>query len=314
MRKKWGKTMHRYIFKRLGMMLLTLFMILVITFLIMHSIPGGPYSGDKRLPAAVQAALDEKYKLNEPLYVQFFDYLKGLVRLDLGPSFKYEGLSVNDLISQGFPVSASLGVFAMITVVVVGIPLGILAALKQNKWQDTLITFVTTLGITIPSFVVSTMLLYFLAFKLGWFPVFGVDTMAGYVLPTLALAGFSIAYITRLTRSSLLDVMRKDYIRTARVKGLSETRVIARHALRNSLIPVVTVLGPLLAGLLTGSFVVERIFALPGMGKFFIQSITNRDYTAIMGFTIFYAVLLVVMVFIVDIVYSIIDPRIKLDS
>ena len=304
--------MVKFIVKRLAMMAATLFVILLMTFLIMHAIPGGPYSAGKRLPEAIQAALDEKYNLNAPLYVQFWDYLQGVLRFDLGPSFKYEGMSVNSLIAKGFPISAALGVFSMIFTLALSIPLGIIAALKPGRWQDTFIGAVTALGVTIPSFVVATLLDYFLAYRLGWFPVFGVATLKGYVLPVIALSGYYLAFVTRLTRSSLMDVMRSDYIRTARVKGLPEYKVVARHGLRNSLIPVVTVLGPILAGLLMGSFVVEKIFALPGMGRFFINSITNRDYTAIMGFTLFYATILVVLVFLVDIVYSIIDPRIKL--
>lgn len=306
--------MAQYILKRLGMMILTLFLVLLLTFVIMHAIPGGPYSAGKRLPAEIQAAIDAKYKLDDPLYVQFFDYLKGVVRLDLGPSFKYEGMTVNELIAKGFPISATLGVLSMLFVLAVGIPLGVLSALKRGKWQDTVISFFTTFGVTIPSFVVATLLIYFFAGKLGWFAVIESGTLKSYILPTLALSGYSLAYVTRLMRSSLLDVMRADYIRTARVKGLSEGKIIVRHGMRNAIVPVVTVVGPLFAGLLMGSFVVEKIFALPGMGRFFIQSITNRDYTAIMGFTIFYSAVLVVLVFIVDILYTIIDPRIKIDG
>ena len=304
--------MGKFLLKRAGMMIATLFVIMLVTFSIMHAIPGGPYSAGKRLPADIQAALDEKYHLNDPLVVQFFDYFKGVIRLNLGPSFKYEGMSVNDLIAQGFPVSATLGLMAMGFTLILSIPLGVIAALRHGKWQDTLIGFITTLGVTIPSFVIATLLEYFLAFRLGWFPIYGIDTLKGYVLPMIALSGYSLAFVTRLTRSSLVDVMRSDYIRTARVKGLTEGQVVVRHGLRNSLIPVVTVLGPIFAGLLMGSFVVEKIFALPGMGRFFVQSITNRDYTAIMGFTLFYATVLVVLVFVVDLVYCLIDPRIKL--
>jgi oligopeptide transport system permease protein len=303
-----------YILKRLGMMALTLFFVLLFTFMLMHAIPGGPYSQGKRLPPAIQAAIEAKYHLNDPLPVQFFDYLKGVLHLDLGPSFKYEGMSVNELIAKGFPISATLGFCSLVFVVLLGVPLGIFAALKRGKWQDTGITFISTFGVTIPSFVVATLLLYVFAFRLGWFPVYGANTFKGYILPALALSGYSLAYITRLMRSSLLDVLSSDFIRTARVKGLPYSKIVLRHGLRNAIIPVVTVLGPLLAGLLMGSFVVEKIFALPGMGRFFIQSITNRDYTAIMGFTIFYAAVLVTVVFIVDILYSVIDPRIKLDS
>ena len=304
--------MFRYIIKRSVMMILTLFLVLLFTFLIMHAIPGGPYSAGKRLPPAVQEAIEAKYKLNDPLYVQFMDYLGRVVQLDLGPSFKYEGMSVNDLIAQGFPISSALGLFSMLLVLITGIPLGIIAAMKRGKWQDTTVSFITTFGVTIPSFVVATLLLYFFSFRLGWFPVYGVESLKGYVLPTIALSGYSLAYVTRLMRSSLLDVLNTDYIRMARVKGTPERKIVLRHGMRNALVPVVTVIGPLFAGLLMGSFVVEKIFALPGMGRFFVQSITNRDYTAIMGFTIFYAAVLVMIVFIVDIIYFLIDPRIKL--
>lgn len=304
--------MARYIAKRIFIMILTIFVIITLTFFIMHAIPGGPYSSGKRLPAEIMAAIEEKYSLNDPLWKQYVDYLGRLVHFDLGPSFKYEGLTVNDLISQGFPTSATLGLLSMAFTLVVSIPLGIIAALKRGKWQDTFIGILTTLGVTVPSFVVATMLDYFLAFKLRWFPIFGVSEWKGYVLPMIALSGYSLAFLTRLSRSSLIEVMRSDYIRTARVKGLSESKIILRHGLRNSLLPVITVVGPQLAGLLTGSFVVEKIFALPGMGKFFVQSITNRDYTAIMGFTLFYSVLLIVMVFLVDLVYCLVDPRISL--
>ena len=306
--------MLRFLIKRILTMLLTLFVIMSLTFLIMHAIPGGPYSAGKRLPEEIQAALDEKYKLNDPLYVQFADYMNGVLHLDLGPSFKYEGMSVNDLIAQGFPTSATLGLLSMLFTLALSIPLGILAALRHGKWQDTFVSIVTTFGVTIPSFVIATLLEYFLAYKLRWFPIFGVSEWKGYVLPMIALSGYSLAFITRLTRSSLMEVMRSDYIRTARVKGLTQTQIVVRHGLRNSLIPVITVLGPTLAGLLMGSFVVEKIFALPGMGRFFVQSITNRDYTAIMGFTLFYATILILLVFVVDIVYCLIDPRIQLND
>ena len=304
--------MLRFIAKRILTMLLTLFVIMTLTFFIMHAIPGGPYSAGKRLPEEIQAALDEKYRLNDPFYVQFFDYMSGVLHFDLGPSFKYEGMSVNDLIAQGFPTSATLGLLSMLFTLALSIPLGVLAALKRGKWQDTFVSILTTFGVTIPSFVVATLLEYFLAFKARLFPIYGVADWKGYILPMIALSGYSLAFITRLTRSSLMEVMRSDYIRMARVKGLRESQIVLRHGLRNSLIPVITVLGPTLAGLLMGSFVVEKIFALPGMGRFFVQSITNRDYTAIMGFTLFYAVVLIVLVFLVDIVYCIVDPRIQL--
>jgi oligopeptide transport system permease protein len=278
----------------------------------MHSVPGGPFTAERRLPEAIENALIKKYNLDAPLYKQFFVYVKGLLVFDLGPSFKHEGRTINEFITEGFPLSGRLGLLAILFILFLALPLGCISAIKNGKWQDLLIMFFATLGITIPSFVIATALMYAFAFRLGWFPVFGVSSIKGYVLPVIALSGYSLAFITRLMRSSLLEVMEQDFIRTARAKGVSESGIIVKHALRNALIPVVTILGPTMAGLLTGSFVIEKIFAIPGMGVHFVTSIANRDYTAIMGITIFYAAILVTMVFIVDIFYVMIDPRIKL--
>jgi len=301
----------RFILKRLGMMLITLFVIIILTFLLMHSVPGGPFTRDKQVAPAVLAALEQKYHLDDPLYKQFFDYLSGLLRFDLGPSFKYTGKTVNDFISNGFPFSGRLGLVTLVFVLLSSIPMGIVAALRNGRWQDMLLMAVATLGVTIPSFVIAAVLMYFFAFQLNWVPTFGVDTWRGYILPMVALGGYSVSFLARLMRSSLLEVMGQDYIRTARAKGISEMRVITRHALRNALIPVVTVLGPTVANLFTGSFVIEKIFAIPGMGSYFVNSVTQRDYTTIMGMTVFYAAFLISMVFIVDLFYCMIDPRIK---
>ncbi len=299
-----------YVIKRVATMVATLFAVVLLTFMLMHAIPGGPFTAERKLPEAVERALIQKYSLDAPLHEQFFDYLKGLLTLDLGPSFKYEGRTVNEFIREGFPLSSRLGLLSIAFTLLAALPLGCLSAIKNGKWQDILVMFIATLGITIPSFVVA--LMYVFSFRLGWLPVFGVSSPKGYVLPVLALSGYSLAFIARLMRSSLLEVMGQDYIRTARAKGLSETAVIVKHAMRNALIPVVTILGPTMASLLTGSFVIEKIFALPGMGVHFVTSIANRDYTAIMGITVFYATILVAMVFIVDIFYVMIDPRIRL--
>lgn len=303
--------MTKYIIKRLIMTAITLFLVILFTFMLMHSVPGGPFTSDKELPKGVEEALNAKYKLNDPLYIQFFDYLKGLSRFDLGPSFKYQGKTVNEFIEKGFPVSGKLGLITIIFVLIASIPMGILAALKNGRWQDMIIMAVATLGVTIPSFVIATMLMYSFSYKLNWVPTFGLDSWKGYILPVIALGGYSLSFMARLMRSSLLEVLGQDYIRTARAKGISEVKVIVRHALRNALIPLVTILGPTIANLVTGSFVIEKIFALPGMGVHFVSSITNRDYTAIMGITIFYAAFLIAMVFIVDIFYCLIDPRIS---
>ena len=303
--------MTHYILKRLSMMVLTLFLIILLTFILMHSIPGGPFTRDKQLAPAVLAALEEKYNLDDPLPVQFLDYLSGLVRFDLGPSFKYTGKTVNDFIVNGFPYSAKLGLITLVFVLLTSIPMGIVASLKNGRWQDMLLMTLATFGVTIPSFVIAAVLMYIFAFQLGWFPIFGVDNWNGYILPMIALGGYSVSFLARLMRSSLLEVMGQDYIRTARAKGLSETRVVLVHALRNALIPVITVLGPTIANLLTGSFVIEKIFAISGMGSYFVNSVTQRDYTTIMGMTVFYAAFLITMVFIVDLFYVMIDPRIK---
>ena len=295
------------------MMIVTLFSIALLTFILMHTVPGGPFTMEKQVPQAVLDALNEKYNLNDPLWKQFVDYMAGLLRGDLGPSFKYQGKSVNDFISNGLPYSAKLGGITLIFVLIAAIPMGIVAALKNGKWQDMLLMTVATLGVTIPSFVIATGLMYFFSFKLGWFPTYGVEKWQGYILPMIAMGGYSVSFLARLMRSSLLEVMGQDYIRTARAKGISETRVIVKHALRNAMIPVITVLGPTVANLLTGSFVIEKIFAIPGMGGYFVNSVTQRDYTTIMGMTIFYAAFLVTMIFIVDIFYCLIDPRIKYD-
>lgn len=305
--------MSKYILKRIIMMVLTLFLIAGLTFILMHAIPGGPFTSDRQLPEAVEKALIAKYNLDAPLHKQFFDYMKGLVQFDLGPSFKYEGMSVNEFIEKGFPTSAKVGGVTIIFVLFTSIPLGIVAALKNGRWQDVGTMILATIGVTIPSFVIATLLMYFFSLKLGWLPTFGLAGWKSYILPVVALGGYSLSFMARLMRSSLLEVMGMDYIRTARAKGLSEYRIITKHALRNAIIPVVTILGPTVANLVTGSFVIEKIFALPGMGRHFISSISNRDYTAIMGITIFYAAFLIAMVFIVDIFYSLIDPRIKYD-
>ena len=303
--------MTRYLVKRLLMMIVTLFMIALLTFILMHVVPGGPFTQEKQVPQAVLDALNEKYHLNDPLWKQFLDYMGGLIRLDLGPSFKYQGKTVNDFINNGLPFSATLGGITLVFVLIASIPMGIVAALKNGKWQDMLLMALATIGVTIPSFVIATGLMYIFSFQLGWTPTYGVDTWQGWILPSVALGGYSISFLARLMRSSLLEVMGQDYIRTARAKGISEGRVIVKHALRNALIPVVTVLGPTVANLLTGSFVIEKIYAIPGIGSHFVNSVTQRDYTTIMGMTIFYAAFLIAMIFIVDIFYCLIDPRIK---
>ena len=225
----------------------------------------------------------------------------------------FAGKTVNEFIEDGFPVSARLGGITIIFVLLAAIPMGILAAVKNGKWQDTLMMALATIGVTIPSFVIASILIYLFSYKLSLLPSYGLDSWKGYILPVIALGGYSISYIARLMRSSLLEVLGQDYIRTARAKGLTEHQIVIRHALRNALIPVITVLGPTIANLLTGSFVVEKIFAIPGLGVHFVDSVTQRDYTTIMGVTVFYATFLMAMTLLVDLFYCLIDPRIKYD-
>ncbi len=307
--------MGQYILRRLIAMLITLWFVVTITFVLMHSIPGGPFDlNEKALPPEVIEALEAKYHLNDPLIKQYADYLKGVFTFNLGPSFSKPGVTVNQLIEQGFPVSAKLGGMAALLVVLFGIPIGIVSALKQNHWQDYLVTIIATLGVAVPSFVLGTLIVYIFSAKLNWLPAYGLTSGKHYIGPVITLSGFSLAFVARLTRSSMLEVLQQDYIRTARAKGLSEGVVIFKHALKNALIPVVTYMGPMIAAIMTGSFVTEKIFAVPGMGRHFVESVGNRDYTVLLGTTIFYAAFAIVMIFLVDIAYVFIDPRIKLND
>lgn len=306
--------MGRYVLKRLVSMVITMFFIITITFVLMHSIPGGPFTGEKKLPPEIQAALDKKYHLNDPVFKQYTDYLGNVLKGDLGPSFRVRGESVNNIIFKSFPASAQLGILALILIIGLGVPLGVIAALKQGTWVDNSVMFVAVLGVTIPSFVIATMLIYIFALKLNVLPAARWGTINHMIMPAVALGAYSLAFVARLTRSTMLEVVSQDYIRTARAKGLNEKVVIFKHALKNALIPIVTYIGPLVSGILTGSFVIEKIFSVPGLGRYFVESISNRDYTVIMGITIFDAILLVTMIFVVDLLYGVIDPRIKLDD
>lgn len=303
-----------YFFKRILTTICTLFLVITLTFFLMRLMPGGPFDGEKNIPPKIKIKLEEKFGLNKPLSQQYISYVKDLSKGDLGPSMKREGRSVNWIIGYSFPTSAKLGLVAVLISLTIGIALGILAALNFNRWPDSICMLLSTLGVTIPSFVVGVFLMYIFGVKLKMVPIVGLKTWDLYILPSVALSGYSIAFIARLTRSKLVEVMKSDYIRTARAKGLSKTRIIIKHALRNTLIPIVTYLGPLVAGILTGSFVIEKIFAIPGLGSEFVTTITNRDYTVILGVTIFYSAFLMVCNLIVDLLYVVIDPRIKLDK
>ncbi|MEH7106913.1 ABC transporter permease [Bacillus sp. JJ1764] len=304
--------MVKYISKRLLYILLSLYLIITATFFLMRIAPGNPFTGEKQLPPEIQASLNAHYGLDKPWYVQYGDYLGKIVQWDFGPSFKYKARTVNELINDGFPVSLALGVEAIILAVAVGILLGVIAALKHNKWQDYTAMIIAVLGISVPSFIMATILQYFLAIKLGLFPVARWESFSYTVLPALALGSTPMAFIARLTRSSMLEVLSNDYIKTAKAKGLSRGAMIIKHTLRNALMPVVSYMGPLSAGIITGSFVIEKIFGIPGLGSHFVLSIANRDYTVIMGVTVFYSIILLFSILLVDIAYGLIDPRIKL--
>jgi oligopeptide transport system permease protein len=301
-----------YLTRRLGVSLLVLWVIATVTFLLMHNLPGGPFTGEKRLPEAIRENLEERYQLQAPVWHRYRAFLGNLLRFDLGPSFRYLGKDVNQLLAESFPVSATLGVLALALAFGFGVPLGIQGAVRQGTFPDQLILIFTALGMGLPAFVLAPVLLYLFALKLGWLPPALWGSPAQLVLPVLSLAVLPTALVTRLVRSSMAAVLPADYLRTARAKGLPERVVLYRHALRNALIPVLAYLGPLAAGVLTGSFVIERVFALPGLGEHFVTSIYNRDYGVIMGVTIFYSTLLVGINLLVDLVCAYLHPRFEL--
>jgi ABC-type dipeptide/oligopeptide/nickel transport system permease component len=332
--------MGRYIARRLLWMLVVIFFVSIITFTLQHLVPGGPFDRERRLPREIIANIEAKYRLNDPLWKQYVDYMVDIVvprltttdevpslltdslftidvgttRLRImnwGPSYASRSRTVNDVFREQLPISAQLGVQALIIALAIGIPLGILSALRQNTWLDYLGMSIAIFGVSVPVIVLGPIMIWLFAVTLRWFPPTGWGTVEQMVMPSVALGLASSALIARLTRASLLQVIREDYIRTARAKGLGERAVIISHALKNSMIPVVTILGPLFAGLTTGTFITEQIFGIPGMGKHFITSIGNRDYPVIMGTTLLYAMFLVVANLAVDITYAWLDPRIR---
>ena len=307
-----SKTMF-YILKRVLLAILTIWIVITITFFVMHAVPGGPFMSEKAISKEAQAALEAKYGLDKPLMEQYGTYLKDIVtRFDFGPSLKQRGRQVIDIIVDGMRTSIKLGLIAAVMAGIVGVVLGALAALRRNTVLDKAIMVITTAFISMPSFIMGTFLLLLFSVNLGWFPANG-STGAGLVLSVITLSLSPMANITRLTRSSMLDVLGQDYIRTARAKGVSGRKIIFGHALKNSLIPVLTYVGPMLAFIVTGSMVVEQIFAVPGIGRQFVSSINNRDYTMIMGTTIVLASLIVIMNLVTDILYKVVDPRIDFE-
>ena len=303
--------MLRYILKRLAIMLVTLWIIITLTFILMVSVPGSPFNSESSSNEIVQANLNKHYNLDQPKYIQYLEYIKSIATFDFGPSISKPHQSVNDLLGRGFPISFELGIISIAVAVLSGIILGIIAALRHNGIIDYLAMGLAVLGISIPNLILATLLIQQLAVNWEIFPVATWSSPAHMVLPVFALATGPMAIIARLTRSTMLEVLTQDYIKMARAKGLSPWKIIIKHALRNALMPVITIMGTLVAGVLTGSFVIEKIFAIPGMGKYFVESINHRDYPVIMGTTVFYSVFLIVMLFLVDIAYGILDPRIK---
>jgi oligopeptide transport system permease protein len=300
-----------YLSRRIFWIIPVLFTVSIITFGLMHAVPGGPWDSEKRLPAAVQARLNAEYGLDKPIHEQYVSWLGGFVQGDLGPSYRFRDRRVNDIVADGLPTTVQLGVMAFILAVLVGIPLGIFAALGHNRWPDYLSTSLSIVGIATPSFVLAILLIVVFSVQFGLFPTGGWKGPQYWVLPTIALAGFPIAVIARYTRASMLEVTRKDYIRTAHSKGLRNQSVVSRHMIRNALIPVVTILGPTLAFLVTGSFIIERIFSIPGVGQFYLNSITTRDYSLLMAMTMLYAFSVAFLNVVVDVLYAYIDPRIR---
>ena len=295
--------------KRILLALLTILIICMITFFAMHAVPGGPFNREKALSQATVDALNARYGLDKPLFTQFINYMKGLLKGDFGVSLK-NGREISDIISESFPISARLGLTAMAFALSLGLVFGSLAAIMRNKLPDRIIVFLSTLFTAVPSFVLATLLLLVFSIKLGWVPVWSANE-THYVLPVMALAAYPMAYTTRLSKTSMLDALGQDYIRTAKSKGVARWKVIFKHALKNSLIPVITYAGPQIAYIITGSMVVETVFTVGGIGTKFVSGINNRDYTLIMATTIFLATLMVIATMICDILYKFVDPRIK---
>lgn len=303
--------MISYLLKKAGILLFSLFLIITLTFFLMHAIPGDPFAQEQAIPKEILKALKRHYGLDQSLFAQYLTYLKGLLSWDLGPSFKFEGRSVNAIIADGFPISAYLGGEALLLALGGGIALGAIGALYHQRWQDRWVMGLAVLGISVPSFILATLMQYLLGMKLDLFPIARWGSFFHTVMPAIALSAMPMAFIARLTRASMIEVLYQDHIQTAKAKGLSSFHILLHHVLRNAILPVISYLGPLTASVLTGSFVVEKIFSIPGLGQWFVMSIANRDYTVIMGTTIFYSIILLFSVFLMEVLYSYIDPRLK---
>lgn len=305
--------MFSYLIKKSISFIATLLCIVSFTFILMKMIPGDPFSQERALPPETMDALMQHYGLSDPYYIQYFRYLKALLCGDLGPSLTYQGQNVNQILADGFPISALLGLQALTFALLLGITLGSIAALYRNRWPDRVAMIWSVFGLSVPSFIIATALQYIFAIKLGWLPIARWGTPLHAVLPALSLSILPSAFIARLMRSSLIEVLHQDYIKMARAKGLSERAIFLRHALKNALLPVISYFGPMAANVLTGTFVVERVFSIPGIGQWLITSINNRDYPVILGITVFYSSILLSAVFLVDLCYLALDPRMRAD-
>lgn len=319
------KNILKFLVKRIAMGLVTLWLVITITFFLIHMLPGDPFQSEKAIPPKVKENLMEKYHLDRPLGEQYVEYLKNIAKGDLGSSMKVRGRTVNDVINQSFLTSADLGARSIIFALVLGIPLGIIAALKRGKYQDRLAMIVAIIGISVPSFVLAGLMQkYFVdihnGFLIdnGFLPEFfrirlsGWDSPEKKILPVVALGLYTVALIARLLRDKMIEVMGQDYIRLAVAKGVKPKNIVFKHALRNAILPIITIMGPTIAAVLTGSFVIEKMFSIPGLGKYFVDSINDRDYTMVLGVTVFYAIFLIIMMILVDIIYVLVDPKIKL--
>ncbi len=303
--------MTKFVLRRLLLSIPVVFLVATTTFFIMRLAPGGPFMSERAIPPEIQANLQAKYGLDQPLWVQYGRYLRNLLQLDLGPSYKYPERTVNQIIREGFPVSLQLGMAALLFALVVGIPAGVVAAVRHRGWVDRLTMSVVLVGISVPTFVLGPLLIFVFSLTLYWFPPALWGSYRQLVLPAITLGLPYSVFVARLTRAEMLEVLQQDYIRTARAKGVGEFRVLWRHALNGALLPVVSFLGPAMADLVTGSIVVEKIFAIPGLGRYFVESAFSRDYTTVLGTVLFYAVLLIIANMLVDIAYKLLDPRIE---
>lgn len=306
--------MFKYIMNRLIQMFIALFCIVTVTFFLMRIAPGNPFASEKSPPPAIQKQLNEAYGLDNPWYVQYADYLGDVARFDFGQSMKYKNRSTNDMIMKSFPISFALGMEALFIAIGLGVLLGVISASYHNRFGDYMATIIAIMGISVPSFILASLAQYFFGLQLGWFPISGWKGFTHTILPAFSIALAFMGNIAKMVRSSMLEQNTSEYVKLAKAKGLTKWKIVFKHSLRNALLPVITYLGPLAAGVVTGSFIVEKIFAIPGLGKHFVTSINNRDYTVIMGTTVFYSILLLTAVLLVDILYVVVDPRIKLEG